>query len=81
MLASWFNHVDVKEANSLDAYVTDGDRGYVRHHFIDFGSTMGSGDFVNGPCRVGYEYMFDRSLDGQVVGHVGRVDPPLGPFL
>ena len=59
VLASWFNHVDVKEANSLDACVTDGDRGYVRHHFIDFGSTMGSGDFVNGPCRVGYEYMFD----------------------
>ncbi len=59
VLASWFNHVDVKEANTLDAYVTDGDRRYLRHHFIDFGSTMGSGDFVNGPCRVGYEYIFD----------------------
>ncbi len=59
VLASWFNHVDVKEANTFDAYVSEGDRQFVRHHFIDFGSTMGSGDFVNGPCRVGYEYMFD----------------------
>ena len=41
VLASWFNHVDVKEANTFDAYVTEGNRGFVRHHFIDFGSTMG----------------------------------------
>ena len=59
VLASWFNHVDVKEANTFDAYVTEGDRRYVRHNFIDFGSTMGSGDFVNGPCRVGYAYIYD----------------------
>ena len=59
VIASWFNHVDVKEANSLDAYVTEGDKSYVRHYYIDFGSSMGSGDFVNGPCRVGFENYYD----------------------
>ena len=76
VLASWFNHVDVKEANTFDAYVTDGDRHYIRYHFIDFGSTMGSGDFVNGPCRVGYEYMFDGASIGKSFLTLGAWDRP-----
>lgn len=76
VLASWFNHVDVKEANTFDAYVTEGDRRFVRHHFIDFGSTMGSGDFVNGPCRVGYEYMFDGPAIGKSLITLGAWGRP-----
>ena len=76
VIASWFNHVDVKEANTFDAYVTEGDRHFVRHHFIDFGSTMGSGDFVNGPCRVGFEYMFDESSIGKAFLTLGAWDRP-----
>jgi hypothetical protein len=60
VIASWFNHVDVKDINALDMYVVNEQgEGYVRHHFLDFGSAMGSGDFVNGPFRVGHEYIFD----------------------
>ncbi|MDA2923187.1 hypothetical protein MYX65_00780 [Acidobacteria bacterium AH-259-L09] len=60
VIASWINHVDVKDVNALDMYVTAPDgRRFVKHCFIDFGSTMGSGDFVNGPYRLGHEYIFD----------------------
>jgi hypothetical protein len=59
VIASWFNHVDTKEVNTYDTYVTVDGRSYLRHYFIDFGSTMGSGDFKNGPCRVGHEYIYD----------------------
>lgn len=76
VLASWINHVDVKEANTFDAYVTEDDRRYVRHHFIDFGSTMGSGDFVNGPCRVGHEYMFDGAAIGKSFVTLGAWERP-----
>jgi hypothetical protein len=60
VIASWFNHVDVKDINALDMYLRnkEGD-GFVKHHFLDFGSAMGSGDFVNGPFRVGHEYIYD----------------------
>jgi hypothetical protein len=61
VIASWFNHVDVKEVNTLDVYVKDDGGGHLRHYLIDFGSTMGSGDFMNGPKRVGHEYIYDGS--------------------
>jgi hypothetical protein len=65
VIASWFNHVDVKEVNTLDVWMKEGESGYLRHYFIDFGSTMGSGDFMNGPKRVGHEYLFDGSATGK----------------
>jgi hypothetical protein len=57
VIASWFNHVDVKEVNTLDVFVQKNGGGHLRHYLIDFGSTMGSGDFMNGPKRVGHEYL------------------------
>ena len=31
VIASWFNHVDVKEVNNLDVFVSRGDAGHLRH--------------------------------------------------
>ena len=76
VIASWYNHVDVKEVNTYDTYVTVEDRSFVKHYFMDFGSTVGSGDFVNGPCRVGYEYMFDGSAMGKTLVTLGKWERP-----
>lgn len=58
VFAAWINHFDTKQHNSLDAFVQDGDRSYVRHYLIDFASTLGSGAY--GPAeRFGWEYTFD----------------------
>jgi hypothetical protein len=66
IIASWINHVDVGDKNALDMFIAGKDqRGHVRHYLLDFGSTMGSGDFVNGPYRVGHEYIFDGSSIGK----------------
>jgi hypothetical protein len=43
VFAAWLNHVDAKAINSLDTLVTENGRAYVRHHLIDFGSSLGSG--------------------------------------
>ena len=56
VIASWINHTDVKDINAMDVYVA-GD--YVKHYMLDFGSTMGSGDFIHGPYRIGHEYIYD----------------------
>jgi hypothetical protein len=43
MFAAWLCHFDLKQGNTLDMYVTEGNRRFLRHHFIDFASTLGSG--------------------------------------
>lgn len=59
VFASWINHTDARAINSLDTYVEEEGRGYVRHHLIDFGSTMGAGPY--GPKRRwdGFEYAIE----------------------
>jgi hypothetical protein len=58
-IASWLNHYDTKANNSLDIYVEDNGRRYVRHYLIDFGSCLGSQGNEPMPQWVGYEYTVD----------------------
>jgi len=58
IFAAWLAHFDTKQHNSLDAFVTEGGKSFVRHHLIDFASTLGSGAY--GPCpRYSFEYFAD----------------------
>jgi hypothetical protein len=44
VFCAWLNHDDSRAINTLDTFVaTGGDRGYLRHYLIDFGSMLGSG--------------------------------------
>jgi hypothetical protein len=60
VFAAWLNHDDARAANSLDVYVTEGDRRYLRHYLQDFGSTLGSGSTSPQQPRGGYEYLIER---------------------
>ena len=40
--AAWVNHVDSKSINTLDTLIEQDGKKIVRHHLIDFGSTIGS---------------------------------------
>lgn len=63
VFASWLNHFDTKQHNSLDMYVEEEGRRFVRHYLIDFASTLGSG--AKGPQpRHGYEYTVDLPAIG-----------------
>lgn len=42
VFCAWLNHFDTKDGNSLDSYVTENGKSYVRHFLIDFGATLGS---------------------------------------
>lgn len=58
IIAAWLNHWDTKQHNSLDVYVTEGGRSFVKHYLIDFASTLGAG--AEGPeQRYGSEYTVD----------------------
>jgi hypothetical protein len=58
VIASWINHWDMKEQNTLDMYVDEGGRKFLRHYLIDFGSSLGGG---KSPLEYfhGREYLWD----------------------
>jgi hypothetical protein len=58
IFAAWIAHFDTKQLNSLDMYITEGGRGFVRHYLIDFASTLGTGAVSVEP-RPSWEYTFD----------------------
>lgn len=61
--AAWVNHVDAKALNSLDTLVEQDNRFVLRHHLIDFGSTLGSAAVKPREFDEGHMYIVEgRSL-------------------
>lgn len=56
---AWVNHTDCSARNTLDMYVTDGGRSFVRHHLLDFSGCLGSASIAPQPLRSGHEYWAD----------------------
>ncbi len=60
VFAASLNHNDSDSVNTLDMYYSDPDgSNYVRHHLIDFGTTLGSGAVQPHARRVGNEYYIE----------------------
>lgn len=59
VIASFVNHYDIKDHNSMDVYVGEDGEGYLRHYLMDFGSTFGSaGGEPKAPWN-GFSNIFD----------------------
>ena len=59
VFSAWTNHVDTKAINSLDTLVQQDGKTIVRHHLIDFGSTMGSASIKPREYDEGHHYIYD----------------------
>lgn len=59
VLAAWLNHFDTKDGNSLDIYVTEDERSFVKHYLIDFGATLGSASHSPNHKWRGFRYDAD----------------------
>ena len=64
VFSAWLNHDDSRAINSLDVYVEEEGRHYVRHHLIDFSSALGSGSNARKEIsgqnpRAGNEYILE----------------------
>jgi hypothetical protein len=57
--SAWLNHDDSRAINSLDTIVDVGGKKVVRHHLIDFGSTLGSASVTAQSPRAGNEYIWE----------------------
>jgi hypothetical protein len=65
LFAAWLNHDDARALNSLDSYVEEDGRRYLRHYLQDFGSTLGSGSTAAQQPRAGHEYIVEGDKIGK----------------
>ena len=56
--AAWIDRVDAKAGNTLDTLVREGGHTVVRHHVLDFGSTLGSAGIGPNDVWEGHDYLF-----------------------
>jgi hypothetical protein len=61
-VAAWTNHADIRGPNSLDMWVTENGRSFVRHYLIDFGSVLGSSAVWSRSPATGTEYYLDFNV-------------------
>ena len=62
VFAAWLNHDEVRSTNTLDTVVPNPHapgRQLVRHHLLDFGSTLGSGSVKAQSRRAGNEFVWE----------------------
>jgi hypothetical protein len=59
VLFAWLDHVDVKEDNTLDTWIADGAKHYLRHYFVDFGKSFGVLATMGRNLRMGHTYVID----------------------
>ena len=64
--SAWLNHVDSKSINTLDTVVEQNGTKAIRHHLLDFGSTLGSAGVYPREAFEGTEYLVEgkRTLAG-----------------
>jgi hypothetical protein len=67
--------VDAKAINSLDTLVTEQGRSFVRHHLLDFGSTLGSGGVGPADYWAGSQYMLEPGSTGRRIASFGFNQP------
>jgi hypothetical protein len=69
VFAAWIDRVDAKAGNTLDTLVIVDGKTVVRHHVLDFGSTLGSGGVEPNEPWEGYEYLYSgKSMARKIAG-------------
>lgn len=59
VLASWVNHYELRNSNTLDVLEKVDGKDAVRHYLIDFKSALGSAGHGLKSPQMGHEYVFD----------------------
>jgi hypothetical protein len=59
VFSAWVNHVDSKSINTLDTVIEQDGAKVVRHHLLDFGSTIGSAGVQSREAFEGWEHLIE----------------------
>lgn len=75
VFSAWTEHNDIRVGNTLDMYVEEGGRKFIRHYLIDFGSTLGSDTIQPNEPEVGHEYRLDFQEAAKIALTAGIYQP------
>jgi hypothetical protein len=75
VFSAWLEHNDIRVGNTLDMFVEEGGRKFVKHYLIDFGSTLGSDSVQPNVPEVGREYRLDLNEAARVLFTAGVYQP------
>jgi len=64
VFSAWLGHTDLKQDNSIDAYVTEGENSFLRHYLVDFGEALGGHQSEQEQLSIGWEYGLDWQAQG-----------------
>lgn len=76
VFCAWLGHDDSRAINSLDMLVEENGVSSIRHHLIDFGSTLGSASYGPNSPRSGFEYIFEWKPAIRQFLTLGLAPPP-----
>lgn len=62
VFSAWLDHTDMNPQNTLDMYVEENGRKFLRHHLVDFGETLGA-HALDHPW-ISYAHFFDPGFVG-----------------
>ncbi|NUP11102.1 MAG: hypothetical protein HOW73_34080 [Polyangiaceae bacterium] len=57
VFGAWLEHSDINIRNTLDVYVEEDGRKFLRHYLVDFGETLGAHGIDH--AWIGYAHLFD----------------------
>ena len=67
VIMAWFNNADARHGNTLDTYIEEEGRRFLKHHLIDFSGALGSANFRPKQPSEGHDYYFDpRTVGGSL---------------
>ncbi|HET6335415.1 MAG TPA: hypothetical protein VFG30_19450 [Polyangiales bacterium] len=59
VLAAWLGHTDMKMDNTLDMYIEENNKHFLRHYLLDFGEALGAHQAEKGRLEDGWENVWD----------------------
>ncbi len=75
VFSAWLEHNDIRVGNTLDMYMSEGGRRFLRHYLIDFGSTLGSDTVFPNRPKVGHAHIVDMREAGITLLTLGIKQP------
>jgi hypothetical protein len=71
VLAAWLGHTDMKIDNTLDMYVEEHGKHFLRHYLLDFGEALGAHQAEKGRLEDGWEHVWDWNEQSQALLTLG----------
>lgn len=59
VFSAWLSNTDILQGNTLDIYVNENGRGFIRHYLVDFDATLGAHKAIVGHNRFDWENDWD----------------------